>query len=110
MAEISKINEVIASFYNCFTNKYGRLNPEAMYEICIPEAIIIKKMGKREEVYNLDTFMNPRIEILTNGSLVDFEEREVSHNTEVFQKHGSKKLCLSKIRYALWPKLRPERS
>ncbi len=40
-------------------------------------------MGLDEEVYNLKSFIQPRRALLTNGSLVEFSEIEVSERTVI---------------------------
>lgn len=78
------INSLTHSFFDLFTNKYGLFpSLEDIHHSCLPETIIIKKIGDIEEIYNLDTFIKPRKEILSNGTLTEFEEYETSDETKV---------------------------
>lgn len=73
------------SFYNLFTNKDGtKANVEAIYGLCIKECLIIKNSGTTPEIYSLPQFIEPRIKILTDGTLVEFEEKEIEEQTKIF--------------------------
>ena len=52
-----------------------------MHKTCIDEAVIIKNTNGSCEKYNLETFITPRMELLTNGTLAEFEEYEVGEKT-----------------------------
>lgn len=80
------INQVTKTFFNLFTNS-NQKKPELekINDICLPETIIIKKEINKEEVYNIDTFINPRKKILTDGTMTEFEEYEVFNETKIIQ-------------------------
>lgn len=93
------IDQLTKSFFNIFTNS-NKQQPDwsLIHTICLPETIILKKSSKEEEVYNLDTFIEPRRKILSDGTLTEFEEYEILEETRIldniaqrysnFQKHG----------------------
>lgn len=78
------INQLTRTFFEVFTNKNQR-KPDlnSVYNLCLPQALIIKKSGTGEEVYNLETFVEPRRKILSDGTLRDFEEREIEVTTKI---------------------------
>ncbi len=79
-----EIDELVSVFFGIFTNTNGRQpNWSIIYSVCIPEAIIIKKQGPVETVYDLDSFIAPRREILSNGTLTGFEEAETVSETKI---------------------------
>ena len=93
------IDQLTKSFFSIFTNS-NKQQPDwsLIHTICLPETIILKKSSKEEEVYNLDTFIEPRRKILSDGTLTEFEEYEILEETRIldniaqrysnFQKHG----------------------
>lgn len=79
------IDELTKSFFNIFTNiNYQQPEWNKIYTICLPETIIIKKDINGEEVYNLNTFIEPRKKILSDGTLTEFEEYEIFEETNIF--------------------------
>ncbi|MCH7974139.1 MAG: GNAT family N-acetyltransferase [Bacteroidetes bacterium] len=84
-SERLKIDELTASFFDLFSNKDGRVpNVKDIKSIFIPEGILVSNTEDTPAIYDLDSFIKPREEILTNGTLTNFCEREISHNTEIF--------------------------
>ncbi|MBV8251547.1 MAG: hypothetical protein JO154_02990 [Chitinophaga sp.] len=79
-----EIDQLVKSFFSVFTNVNGH-TPDftLIFQLCIPAAVIIKKSGLQEEIYNLQTFIAPRKQLLTDGRLTDFEEKETSGITQV---------------------------
>jgi RimJ/RimL family protein N-acetyltransferase len=77
------IDRLIHSFFSIFTNRENEPDWSVINNVCIPEAIIIKKTGLSETVYNLESFIEPRKKILTDGTLTDFEEKEIKEETKV---------------------------
>lgn len=79
------IDALATEFYGAFTNRGGTPeNIDALYSVFLPQAIIVKNIDAAAEVLALKEFVEPRREILTNGSLRDFREFEVSEHTEIF--------------------------
>ncbi len=78
------INQITKQFFSLFTNKNKQqTNLDIIYELCLAEAIIIKKDHFNETVYGLNSFIEPRKIILTNGTLTEFEEIETNEETKI---------------------------
>ncbi|THA26081.1 N-acetyltransferase [Streptomyces sp. RKND-216] len=81
-AEIDALTRV---FLGAFTNTGGsRPDVDAIREVFIPQGRIISNVGGALVTYDLDAFIEPRREMLTDGRLTEFSEREVSERTEIF--------------------------
>lgn len=80
-----QIDQITTAFFRAFTNKGGR-TPEVavMHQLFIPEGRVISNTGAAPVIYNLQQFVEPREKLLTDGSLTDFEEEELSERTEIF--------------------------
>jgi hypothetical protein len=78
------IDKLTKEFFSIFTNT-NHLQPdwEIIHKICLPETLIIKKGVSAETVYSLQTFIEPRKKILTDGTLTEFEESEISEETKI---------------------------
>ncbi len=78
------INAVTKSFFSVFNNKNSNPpNVDLLRTLCIPEIRIIKKTKNEHTVYDLDSFMEPRKKLLTDGSLKEFEEHETEERTHI---------------------------
>ena len=78
------IDELVHDFFASFTNTGGRAaDVRRVYQLAIPSAVIVKATHSAPEIYSLREFVEPRHEILTNGTLVDFEETEESARTTI---------------------------
>jgi len=77
------INQLTKSFFNLFSNFSGPVNLNEVFAMCLPETLIIKKSSVNQEVYTLQTFIEPRQKILTDGTLTSFEEKEIAEETKV---------------------------
>lgn len=90
------IDEITKSFFSLFTNTNNR-KPDfnLLSSLCIPEIMIISKTETKHTVYNLTSFIEPRQKILTNGTLTEFEEQEMSEQTlilnNIAQRHSTYK-------------------
>lgn len=78
-----EIDKLTATFFSAFTNKGRKPELKLLYDICIAEAVIIKNTEGACEIYNLDSFIAPRKALLTNGTLTDFVEYELSEETTI---------------------------
>lgn len=79
------LDNLTGQFFSLFTNKEGnKLNLENIYTLFIPEGMIIKNTGAAPEINTLEQFITPRNKILSDGTLVDFCEQELSERTEIF--------------------------
>lgn len=78
------ICELTAAFYSAFTNIDGPAAVDVLYEICIPQALVINATGEVPAIYDLRAFIEPRRDLLASGALTAFREYEVAGSTEVF--------------------------
>ncbi|MFN2528577.1 MAG: hypothetical protein ABR584_07660, partial [Candidatus Baltobacteraceae bacterium] len=80
------IDKITARFFNAFTNHDGAVaNIDCLHEIFMPGALIVKNLNGEPVIYDVDGFIEPRRAILTDGTLSQFCEREVSESTEIFR-------------------------
>ena len=79
------IDEVTRVFFAAFSNQ-GGVSPavDDLYRLFLPQAVITKRGAAGCEIYNLAQFVEPRRQLLMDGSLVDFHEEEVAARTEIF--------------------------
>jgi hypothetical protein len=80
-----EIAELTSAFYSAFTNCGGPPPVDGLYDICLPEALIVNTTSQIPAVYNLRAFIEPRRTLLESGALKEFSESEVSAETAV---HG----------------------
>jgi hypothetical protein len=57
---------------------------DALRRAFLPQAVIVRTGGGEPAVYDVDGFIAPRQAILTDGTLEEFREWELSGHTEVF--------------------------
>ncbi|MFJ6438403.1 DUF4440 domain-containing protein [Streptomyces sp. NPDC091416] len=81
----TELDHLVAAFMASFTNT-GGLTPdlEGIRRLFIPEGRIISSVGPTPVIMDLDGFIEPRRRILTDGTLTEFSEWELSERTEVF--------------------------
>ena len=72
-----RINEMSRSLFEIFNNRDGKPNCNLLASLCIPEALLIKRTETEHIVYNLISCIESRQKILTNGTLIEFEEHEI---------------------------------
>ncbi len=83
-ADALSINTLVKTFFGIFTSKNNRQQDwNLIHSICIPEALIIKVTDTERASYNLTSFIEPRRKILTDGTLTEFEEFEISEQTKI---------------------------
>lgn len=79
-----EIEHLTESFYSLFTNKYNRqAQLEVLFSLCLKNIEIIKKDGSHEEKFNLNSFIEPRKKLLSDGTLIEFEEKETGSETKI---------------------------
>jgi hypothetical protein len=79
------ITGIVRTFFAAFTpgaDCTERL--DALRQVFLPEAVIVRTCGGVPAVYGVDSFIAPRRELLSNGTLTDFREWEMSGHTEIF--------------------------
>ncbi|MFD2581948.1 GNAT family N-acetyltransferase [Pedobacter vanadiisoli] len=78
------LNELTRQFFDVFTNANQREPDwERIYNICLPETLIIRKSNVSSDIYNLSSFIEPRKTMLSDGTLTGFEERETFAETKI---------------------------
>ena len=79
-----EIDQLIRAFFRVFCNQGGaRPDLQRLHRIFIKEGLIIKNSGPAPEVFTLAQFIQPREQMLNDGSLTEFEEAEVSERTAI---------------------------
>lgn len=81
----TELDRLIAEFMASFTNTGGRTpDLEGIRRLFIPEGRIISTVGPIPVIMDLDAFIEPRRSMLTDGTLTEFSEWEISERTEIF--------------------------
>lgn len=81
----AELDRLMGVFVGAFTNTAGRRpDLEVIRDVFVPEGRIIANVGDEPVIYDLDGFIAPRQEMLTDGTLTEFSEWEVTERTEVF--------------------------
>jgi hypothetical protein len=57
---------------------------DILYEIRLPEALIVNATNEKPVIYNLREFVEPRRALLESGAFSDFREYEVSAETDLY--------------------------
>ncbi|WP_109437544.1 GNAT family N-acetyltransferase [Aquimarina sp. AU119] len=80
-----EINKLTTTFFEVFTNT-NRRTPRVkdIEKIFIPEGILISNTHGKPEIFKLNEFITPREKMLNDGTLIDFEEYEISSTTEIY--------------------------
>jgi|KBSSwiS6_1023812.scaffolds.fasta_scaffold05186_3 RimJ/RimL family protein N-acetyltransferase len=85
------ITGVTKSFFSAFTNKGNEPpNLDLLKEICIPEVLITNKNKSNADVFNLSSFIDTRKKLLTDGTLMEFEEKEINAETRIVNHIGTR--------------------
>ena len=78
------IDVIVRAFFNLFTKRDGKTpNLRAIFDLCVPEAVISKCVTASPDVMSLEAFIAPREALFSDGALTDFHEEEVTQRTEV---------------------------
>ena len=84
-ADRAAIAGLVQTFFAAFVSgpdaaaRLGRLR-----EILLPQAVIVRTCGLEPAVYDVESFIEPRAQLLAGDRLIGFREWEVSGRTEVF--------------------------
>lgn len=90
------IDALVAGFFGVFDNRQGRVTRAEDFEALFgPSAFIVTHGGAGPLISTPRDFVEPRIALLSSGSLVDFHEWETEASTEII---GS--LAVRRSRYA----------
>ncbi|WP_329226179.1 MULTISPECIES: GNAT family protein [unclassified Streptomyces] len=85
-ADKAELDRLMTTFLGAFDNTNGS-SPEVdlIRQVFIPQGMIISNTRTGPVVYDLDAFIEPRAKLLTDGTLTEFSEWEVSERTEIFE-------------------------
>lgn len=79
------IERIVRTFFAAFASGPDRGSRlDALREVFLPEALIVRTCGGEPMVYGVEGFIAPRQALLSGGTLVDFSEWELSGHTELF--------------------------
>lgn len=85
MQDKQAIDQVTGSFFSIFNNIDQQQDWDLIISICIPQTIVIRKEDINETVYNLQSFIEPRKKILSDGTLTSFKEWETKEETRIIR-------------------------
>ncbi len=78
-----QIQLLITKFYNWFTSSDTLpLNKDELLSCCLPELSVFKVNATSSTHLNLDEFVTPRFQVLSDGTLTRFSEHEIAHTTK----------------------------
>lgn len=81
----AKIDVLMVRFFSVFDNRNGARPGLADLTDCFTEkAIIARRFNAGTDLYTVEEFATPRIELLTQGALLDFHEWEIGSTTQIF--------------------------
>ena len=84
-ADVSEIEDLVRTFFAAFTSgpdSASRLH--TLRSLFLPGAVIVRTCGMEPAVYDVDGFIAPRAALLSDGTLVDFQEWAESGRIDVF--------------------------
>ncbi len=81
--DVASIDAVAAAFFAAFGNRHGPARVAQLYELMLPQAVVVKNTPAGLEVCDLAQFLAPRQALLSGGRLVDFEEFEQAQRTDI---------------------------
>ena len=84
-ADRAAVAELVRTFFAAFVSGPeldARL--DQLRGIMLPGAVIVRTCGLEPAVYDVESFIEPRRQLLAGGTLTDFREWEVSGRTEIF--------------------------
>ena len=78
------IANITKSFFSIFTsNDIKRANQILLREICIPEMLVISHNKIKTQILDLESYVESRRKILSDGTLTDVEEKELFSETKI---------------------------
>ena len=90
MQDKQALDRIVAQFFAAFiSNDRGDTRLESVLHLFLPQALIVKTCGAIA-IYSLESFIDPRQKILTDGTLLQFEEHEVMEQTVIFGDIGQR--------------------
>ncbi len=90
----AEIDAVVERFFRAFDNTGGAApDLDSLRELFVANALVSKNVGGDPEFSGVEAFIEPRRALLTDGTLVDFRERELRARTD-FAGAIAQRLCL----------------
>jgi hypothetical protein len=84
-ADRAAIERAVGAFFAAFTSGTGcAARLDALPELFLPAAVIVKTCGGEPVVYGVESFIEPRRKLLLGGALTGFREWELSGRTDLF--------------------------
>ncbi|MFI5801813.1 GNAT family N-acetyltransferase [Streptomyces sp. NPDC051561] len=81
----AELDRLMGVFMGAFTNTGGRRpDLEVIREVFVPQGTIVSNVGDKPVFYDLDSFIEPRQRMLSDGTLTEFSEWETVAHTKVF--------------------------
>ncbi|MFE6667563.1 GNAT family N-acetyltransferase [Streptomyces sp. NPDC057697] len=81
----AELDRLMHAFLGAFaTLGGGRPNLQVVREVFIPQGTIVSNVGDEPVIHDLDSFIEPREKVLTDGTVTEFSEWEVAERTEIF--------------------------
>ncbi len=81
--DVAAIDAIVAAFFAAFCNGDGPAPTSSVYDLCLPQAVVIKAVGAVPEIYSLREFIEPRIALLRGGELTGFREWEIDRTMTI---------------------------
>jgi hypothetical protein len=78
------IDRLVDRFFAAFTNRPPAVpDIKGLAALFIPSGMVVKATGEQPEGYSVQSFIEPRIRLLTEGTLTDFREEETASRTGI---------------------------
>ena len=85
MTDEAAITSVLGQFFAAFmSGPDAASHVSVLRTILLPDAIVVNAAGPEPVVLTVDSFIEPRVELLTHGGLVDFREWMTTARIDVF--------------------------
>jgi hypothetical protein len=82
----AEIDLFIGEFFSAFDNRHRRApSLHALTRFFAEKAVIARSTGSQCELYSVEEFAQPRVDLLSNGELIDFHEWEDRAVTQIDQ-------------------------
>jgi len=83
-ADLRIIEGIVQTFYESFDNRAPRIpDGRALRDMFLPDAVIRCLKDGRAEAMSVAEFVDPRLELLRSGRLVDFHEWQTEGRTTI---------------------------
>ncbi|WP_141779068.1 DUF4440 domain-containing protein [Nocardioides albertanoniae] len=85
LSDRTAVEDLVRGFFSAFTSGpdvAARL--DELRRIMIPGATVVRTCGMPVEVYDVESFIAPRLALLTGGEVTDFEEWPEPGRVEIF--------------------------